>query len=94
MHVGVIQHISDPEGFRAADASAMVEGPPEGLSRPIRSTTPDQRTGICIWHAESVEAVRAFVERAVGVYATNEYYELNVEVDRHHLGSGEPQIAG
>jgi hypothetical protein len=83
MHVGVIQHVTDPDGFQAADASAMKAGPPEGLLRFISSLTPDRTTGICIWHGGSVEAIKDFVEQTIGAYSTNEYFELNVEVDRH-----------
>jgi hypothetical protein len=86
MLVGVIHRISDPGGFDAADASAVKDGLPHGFSRPIRSTTPDQTTGICIWHAESIEGVRALEEQVVGAYSTNEYFELNVKVDRHAMG--------
>lgn len=83
MHVGVIHHITDPDGFQAGDASAMRGGLPQGLARFISSRTADRTTGICIWHGGSVEVVKAFVEQTVGAYSTNEYFELNVEVDRH-----------
>lgn len=82
MHVGVIHHISDPEGFQAAEVRFTKDGLPGGFSRPIRSVTPDLTTGIDIWHAESVESVEALVEQVVGAYSTNECFELNVEVDR------------
>jgi hypothetical protein len=45
-----------------------------------RSTaTNDHRLGICIWEGESVDAVREVVERAVGPWADNEYYEMHVD---------------
>lgn len=86
MHVGVVHHISDPDGFEAAEFGAMEHGLPEGFSRPIRSATPDRTTGISIWHGRSVEAVTAFVEQVVGAYSTNEYFELNVVVDHDAVG--------
>jgi hypothetical protein len=80
MFVCVIHHIHDPEGFRAAEAKARAAGLPEGFALAINATSRDRRVGICVWEGESVTAVRDVVERAVGPFADNEYYEM--EVDR------------
>jgi hypothetical protein len=34
---------------------------------------------MCIWEGESVDAVREVVEGAVGPWASNEYYEMQVD---------------
>lgn len=78
MYVGVIYRISDPEGFEAAEATAMAQGLPSDFALPIHSSIPDHRTGVCIWQGESVESVRELVESVVGPHSTNEYFELNV----------------
>ena len=79
MFVGVIHHISDPEGFEAAEEKAIAQGLPPNISLPIHAATPDHQTGICIWEGESVDAVRELVEAVVGPFSTNEYLQLEVE---------------
>lgn len=80
MFVGVIHHIHDPDGFRAAVAKARAAGLPEGFALAMNATSRDRRIGIGVWEGASVTAVREVVERAVGPFADNEYYEM--EVDR------------
>jgi hypothetical protein len=79
MFVGVIHHITDPEGFEAAEAKAIEQGLPPNIALPIHAATPDHTTGICIWEGESVDAVRELVEAVVGPFSTNEYLQLDVE---------------
>ncbi|MDT7539535.1 MAG: hypothetical protein QOI82_3120 [Actinomycetota bacterium] len=79
MFVGVLHHISDPEGFEAAEAKALEQGLPANIALPIHASTPDHRTGICIWEGQSVDAVRELVESVVGAFSTNDYFQLDVE---------------
>ena len=79
MFVGVIHHIHDPDGFRAAQAKARAAGMPEGFALAISATSRDRRIGIGVWEGESVTAVRDVVEGAVGPFADNEYYEMEVD---------------
>ena len=79
MFVTVIHRIHDPEGFRAAEAKAMSAGLPEGVALPIHAASRDHRLGICVWEGDSVTAVRDVVEAAVGPFADNEYYEMEVD---------------
>ena len=78
MYVGVIHHISDPEGFQAAEDKALEQGLPAHVQLPIHAATPDHTTGICIWLGDSVHAVQELVEAVVGSYSTNEYFEVDV----------------
>ena len=79
MFVTVIHRIHDPEGFQAAEAKALEAGLPAGVALPVHAATRDHRLGICIWEGESVEAVREVVEGAVGPWAENEYFEMEVD---------------
>jgi hypothetical protein len=78
MFVTVIHRIHDPEGFQKAEAEAMEAGLPDGVALPIHAASRDHRLGICVWEGESVAAVREVVEGAVGPFADNEYYEMDV----------------
>ncbi len=80
MFVGVIHHIHDPERFRAAFVGARTAGLPEGFALTINAMSRDHRIAIGVWEGASVTAVRDVVEHAVGSFADNEYYEM--EVDR------------
>ena len=79
MFVTVIHRINDPEGFQNAEAKALEAGLPAGVALPLHAATPDHRLGICIWEGESVAAVREVVEGAVGAWADNEYFEMEVD---------------
>jgi len=45
----------------------------------MNATSRDRRIGIGVWEGASVTAVRDVVERAVGPFADNEYYEMKVD---------------
>jgi hypothetical protein len=79
MFVTVIHRIHDPEGFQAAEAKAMEAGLPDEVALPIHAASRDHRLGICVWEGKSVAAVRDVVEGAVGPFADNEYYEMEVD---------------
>jgi len=79
MFVTVIHRIHDSEGFQGAKAKAMEGGLPPHVALPIYAATNDGGLGICIWEGESVDAVREVVEGAVGPWAVNEYYEMQVD---------------
>jgi hypothetical protein len=49
------------------------------VALPVHAATRDHRLGLCVWEGESVTAVREVVERAVGPFADNEYYEMEVD---------------
>ena len=87
MFVTVIHQIHDPEGFQAAEAKAIEAGLPDGVALPIHAASRDHRLGICVWEGESVAAVRDVVEGAVGPFADNEYYEMEVDGLEPQLGT-------
>jgi hypothetical protein len=79
MFVTVIHHITDPEGFEAAEAKALEAGLPSHVALPIHAANKDHTLGVCIWEGESVDAVREVVEGAVGAWSDNEYFEMRVD---------------
>jgi len=79
MVVTVIHHVTDPEGFQAAEDKALEAGLPTHVALPIHAATSDHSLGVCIWEGGSVEAVREVVEGAVGAWSDNEYFEMHVD---------------
>jgi hypothetical protein len=79
MYITAIHEISDPGKFWKVARSATVEGFPAGIT--LHNTFPNA-TGtraVCLWQADTVDAVRDLVDSAVGQYSTNEYFEVNAD---------------
>jgi hypothetical protein len=86
MFVTVIHRIHDPDGFRAAETAALAAGLPRDVARPVQAASRDHRISVGLWEGDSVTAVRDVVERLVGRFADNEYYETEVEgIEPHRL---------
>jgi hypothetical protein len=73
MFVAVQHTITDPKAFwSSADPSSL----PPHVKLHHTFPTPDGRRAVCVWEAESVEAVRTFLEPAVGRASRNEYFQV------------------
>ena len=74
MHVIAFHNISQPEPFFAAAQSTPI---PQGMA--LRSMIPssDHSRCVCVWEADSQHAVADLVERTVGEYSSNEYFEVD-----------------
>jgi hypothetical protein len=71
MYIMVQHTISEPAAFwNAADPTAIP--PPIKLHQTF--PTPDGTRAVCIWEAESVDALRNFLEPMVGRVSRNEYF--------------------
>ena len=70
----VVQHtITDPDTFwSSADPAAL---PPQ-LKLHHTFPAPDGRRAVCLWEAESVEALRDFLEPVVGASSRNDYFRV------------------
>jgi hypothetical protein len=70
----VVQHsISEPATFwNAADPNTM----PADLKLHHTFPTPDGTRAVCIWEAESVDALRNFLEPLLGGVSRNEYFAV------------------
>jgi hypothetical protein len=75
MFVAVQHTIHDPDAFFAR-AGDMMPNLPDHLTLHQTFPTRDGARAICIWEAESVEAVRDFLEPEVGAYSRNEYFAV------------------
>ena len=73
MYVLVQHTISDPSTFwNAADPTAL--SPKAKLHHTF--PTPDGTKAVCIWEADTVEALRNLLEPVVGKVSRNEYFAV------------------
>ena len=86
----VVQHtISEPAAFwNAADPSTL--SPDIKLHHTF--PTPDGTRAVCIWEAESVDAVRNVLEPVIGRVSRNEYFKVENR-EGFARPSGVPQTA-
>jgi hypothetical protein len=72
MFVLVHHTVHDPATFWATAAAAMPKLPRELTLHQTLSAS-DGTLATCLWEADSVDAVRAFLEPAFGAASSNEY---------------------
>jgi hypothetical protein len=79
-YIAAIHDVSDPERFWSGAAEATL---PEGVK--LHATYPQQdgSKAVCLWEADSIEAVRQVVEGGVGDSSRNQFFE----VDPQHPGT-------
>ena len=86
----IVQHtITDPATFwNAADPASL----PSHVHLHHTFPTPDGTHAVCLWEADSVDAVRTVLEPMIGAISRNEYF---VTENREGMGrpSGVPQTA-
>ena len=79
MYIVVNHEISDTTRFWATAQSATADLP-EGVKVIHTLPSPDGRKAVCVWEADSVDAVRNFLDPATAGMARNTYFEsLNKE---------------
>ena len=72
----VAQHtILDREQAMAAGQGLFA--PPPGFTLHLFAPNAEASKAICLWEADSVEAVRDLVDGAIGQYSRNEYFAVD-----------------
>jgi hypothetical protein len=74
MYVVVNHEINDTSRFWATAQSATA-GLPAGLKIIHTFPSANGRKAVCVWEADSVEAVRGFLDPATAGMARNDYFE-------------------
>jgi hypothetical protein len=90
MHIIAIHDISDPEKFFGAAESNPT---PDDITLHTVAPNGDHTRAICVWEADSTDAVRDFVEGAVGDVSTNEYFEVDGQAAQGLPGAAQPASA-
>ena len=74
MHVIAIHSISDPDRFWSTSLETEI---PEGITLHTTAPNEDGSRAVCVWEADSVDAVRQLVDGTVGDVSQNEFFEVN-----------------
>lgn len=94
MYILVHHEVHDPERFWSA-AEEAIPAIPEGLELHHTIPAKDGTRATCLWEAESVDAVKEFLEPALADVATNRYFEAeNREGIALPSGVRKPEAAG
>ena len=83
MYVSIHHKITDSQKWDQATKNMMAaieQGSlPQGLKAVMYLPATDGRQADCIWEANSVDALKAFIEPATSSAAQNEYVPINAE---------------
>jgi hypothetical protein len=74
MYVVVNHEINDASRFWAT-AQSVTAGLPAGLKVIHTFPSSDGRKAVCVWEADSVQAVRRFLDPVTAGMARNDYFE-------------------
>jgi hypothetical protein len=81
MHVFVQHNITDPQKWEqiTQKMTKVIEESrlPQGLKALMYLPSTDGRKANCLWEAQSVDAVKSFLDREIGSAARNEYFQIN-----------------
>lgn len=83
MHVSVHHTITDPQKWEEVTKKmtvAVEQGRlPQGLKGLMYLPGTDGRKADCLWEAQSVDALKSFLDREIGTTARNEYFQIKTE---------------
>jgi hypothetical protein len=74
MHVIAVHSISDPDKFFQTAQTTPI---PDEITLHGLFPSSDRSRAVCVWEADSREAVEKFVEDNIGDISSNEYFEVD-----------------
>jgi hypothetical protein len=81
MHVSVHHTITDPQKWEQITkkmTEAVEQGRlPQGLKGLMYLPGTDGRKADCLWEAQSLDALKNFLDREIGTAARNDYFQIN-----------------
>jgi hypothetical protein len=76
----VVQHrITDPEKFFSMDAEEVSGGGPPGVQGQQFYPSHDKTVAVCLWEADSIDAIRDYLDPATAGASENTYFEVDGE---------------
>ena len=83
MHVSVHHAITDPQKWEQATRKIMAKVEqgqvPQGMKGLMYLPSTDGRSADCLWEAQSVDALKSFLDREIGTAARNDYVKINTQ---------------
>lgn len=79
MYVGVIHRFNDADAAFSR-GERMIEDAPAGMTGREFYPAKDMTAATCLWEAESVDALRDYIDGTLGDSAENTYFEVNREM--------------
>jgi hypothetical protein len=89
MFVGIQHRIKDANAMLSR-SEKMAENAPPGVQARQFCLSKDRTSATCIWEADSVDAVRDYIDRTQGDSSQNTYFEVDAEAS---VGLPEPTTA-
>ncbi len=84
MFIAVNHKISNPESFCEDAQKSLPRLPEEGVKRVCKVfPNKDMTEATCIWEADSIQALNAYLRSRVNDWSVETYYEIN---DSHAMG--------
>ena len=80
MYIGVVHRVKDPQAMlsRGEGLGDPANAPPGVRPRQFFPSK-DLSAATCLWEADSVDAVRAYIDGTLGDSSENSYFEINTE---------------
>lgn len=76
----IVNHkINNPTDFWASAQKSLPQLPADGVQKVIQvMPNKDMTNATCVWEADSIEALDAYLRSKVQDWSTETYYELNI----------------
>lgn len=87
MYVIAHHQITDPQKF-FSDPAGVAKNAPLGVHGRQFCPSQDKTTAVCLWEADSIDAVSDYLDSVTGDSAQNTYFEVSTE-----LAIGLPETA-
>jgi hypothetical protein len=83
MYIGIHHSINDAHKWEQTKQSVMskIQGGtlPAGVKPVLYIPGTNHKVTFCVWEADSIDAVRKFIDRESGSAARNEYFEVDTK---------------
>ena len=79
MHVVAQHRITDPDKFFSYRAEEVASGGPPGVRGQQFFPSTDRSVAVCLWEADSIDAVRDYVDSTTEGASENTYFEVDGE---------------
>jgi hypothetical protein len=83
----IVQHLVTDPDFFYADIPGVAKNAPAGVLPRQFCPSEDKTAAVCLWEADSIDAVRGYLDTVTGDASEDTYFEVSRE---HAIGLPEP----